>query len=384
MVFSLITVFLVTVYPYLPALNPTGRFVGVDIPFYEKKLLELNSLRDFPSIVSKAFISYADRPVSILLLFFGWKLTWLSAVEAAQFSPIILGLILVFATYMFARLLGFTQFSASMVMLFTSFSFHITVGMYGGFIANWIGLIFYYLFWGFLCLAMRSGSWLHCLTSMAFLGLLMFSHAETWGMSMGVLLLLFSLHFLKWIFKRRSGKNESLMLLAVLCFGALLNLARNAFLNVGLGKVEAVGVAQTSVSLGNLLNFWGILSESILSFKGISFINPLLDLLAFIGSLAVFLNRSRKSEIFKALIIGSSPLFLLGDRVLQTRIMYNLPIQIFALIGLYTISSALESRFEEAEAEKLKKLLTIYVILVNVNYALRCSFHLTTINFFPG
>ena len=184
MVFSLITVFLVTVYPYLPALNPTGRFVGVDIPFYEKKLLELNSLRDFPSIVSKAFISYADRPVSILLLFFGWKLTWLSAVEAAQFSLIILGLILVFATYMFARLLGFTQFSASMVMLFTSFSFHITVGMYGGFIANWIGLIFYYLFWGFLCLAMRSGSWLHCLTSMAFLGLLMFSHAETWGMSM--------------------------------------------------------------------------------------------------------------------------------------------------------------------------------------------------------
>ena len=107
-------------------------------------------------------------------------------------------------------------------------------------------------------------------------------------------------------------------------------------------------------------------------------------MLAFIGSLAVFLNRSRKSEIFKALIIGSSPLILLGDRVLQTRIMYNLPIQIFALIGLYTISSALESRFEEAEAEKLKKLLTIYVILVNVNYALRCSFHLTTINFFPG
>jgi hypothetical protein len=212
----------------------------------------------------------------------------------------------------------------------------------------------------------------------------MFSHAETWGMSMGVLLLLFSLHFLKWIFKRRSGKNESLMLLAVLCFGALLNLARNAFLNVGLGKVEAVGVAQTSVSLGNLLNFWGILNESILSFKGISFINPLLDLLAFIGNLAVFLNRSKKSEIFKALIIGSSLLFLLGDRVLQTRIMYNLPIQIFALIGLYTISSALESRFEEAEAEKLKKLLTIYVILVNVNYALRCSFHLTTINFFPG
>ena len=174
------------------------------------------------------------------------------------------------------------------------------------------------------------------------------------------------------------------MLLAVLCFGALLNLARNAFLNVGLGKVEAVGVAQTSVSLGNLLNFWGILNESILSFKGISFINPLLELLAFIGNLAVFLNRSKKSEIFKALIIGSSPLFLLGDRVLQTRIMYNLPIQIFALIGLYTISSALESRFEEAEAEKLKKLLTIYVILVNVNYALRCSFHLTTINFFPG
>ena len=44
-VFSLIAVLLVTIYPYLPALNPLGRFVGVDIPFYEKKLLELNSLR---------------------------------------------------------------------------------------------------------------------------------------------------------------------------------------------------------------------------------------------------------------------------------------------------------------------------------------------------
>lgn len=381
-VFSLMSVLLITVYPYLPALNPSEKFVGVDIPFYEKKLVELKSLGDFPSIVSAAFFHTPDRPLSILLLFFTWRLTWLSALEAAQFSPIILGLILILCTFLFARLLRFNFFSASLIMLFTSFSFHVTVGMYGGFIANWIALIFLYAFWGFIFVALKRKIWSYCLPAVVLQGLLMFSHVDTWAMSMGILFILFLLFLADWISKR-SNNFEWLMLLCVLVCGILLNMLRNNFLNVNLGNIEAAEVAKTSLSLGNLLMFWHILNVSLISYKGISFMNPILFILAFIGSLAIVFNDDLVSKIFKAFIIASAFPFLLGDQIMQTRIMYNLPLQIFASLGLYTLTVLVNLYFEPKEATKLNKLLVLLVVFVNLNYALRCSFHLTTINFFP-
>jgi len=382
-VFSLLSILLTTTYPYLPALNPSGKFVGVDIPFYEKALVELRGLGSFQDVVSAAFVHYQDRPLSILLLFFMWRLTWLSPLEAAQFSPVILGLTLVLCTFLFARLFRFNMFSASLTMLFTSFSFHVTVGMYGGFVANWVAVIFLYGFWGFTFAALKKGAW-SCLTpTVALQGLLFFSHANTWAMCMGVVLVLLLLFLLERISKGGDGFKCQILFTILFC-GVLLNTVRNSLLNVSLERVEAAEVAKTGISLENLQMFWHILNVSLFSYKGTSFMNPPLLALAFIGSLTIYFNDDKASKIFKAFIIASTFPFVLGDQVIQTRILYNLPLQIFALIGLYALQAAVEFCFEREEAAKLNKLLFLLVVFVNLNYALRCSFNLTAINFFPG
>lgn len=85
-----------------------------------------------------------------------------------------------------------------------------------------------------------------------------------------------------------------------------------------------------------------------------------------------------------AFLIASAFPFLLGNQVMQIRIMYNLPLQILAFLSLYTLTGTVTLCFERKEATKLNRLLTLLVVFVNVNYALRCSFYLITLNFFPA
>lgn len=380
---SIALVILVTAYPYMPNLNPSGRFVGVDIPHYERQLIELDSLPNFQSILFKAFFQSRDRPLSLLLLFGGWKLTWLSARQAVQFSPILLGLFLVLSTYFFTRQAGFNEFYASLSALLTATSYHITVGMYGGLIANWISLIFLYSFLGFIFACLRKGSWRLCAIALFFQSLLLFSHANTWNMAVGILTLFFVVLLLEWLVKRENSFRP-LMLLVVLIVGFSLNFLRNSVLGVALGTFEAAGVAESGISLLNIANLWQNLCFTLNVEMGISFMNPPLLFLACLGGLAVALNNKLASRFFTVSLATSSIPFVFGDKIVQTRILYNLPVHIYAIFGLLVLLNFVEKLVKDDKAkQRITVMLILLVILTNLNYALHCSFHLTQLNFFP-
>lgn len=383
MVASLALVILVAVYPYLPSLNPHGKFVGVDIPFYEKHLMELDSLGDFGGVVHKVFFPpFSDRPLSLLFLFSGWKLTWFSARQTVQFSPILLGLLLVLATYFFVRQAEFNRLSASFAMLFTVFSYHITVGMYGGLIANWISLVFLYVFLGFVFASLKKVSWRLFGVALAFQSFLLFSHANTWGMSMGILGVFFFVLLVE-CFVKRENSFRPLMLLMILVVGMSLNAIRNFALGISVGTVEVASVAQSGVSLTNLLSVWQTLRVSLGSYMGISFMNPVLLFLASLGGLAMTLNTRLVSRFFTASLVASSIPFFLGDNLVQTRILYDLPVHVFAFLGLLVLLSLAQQFFGGEEAKRIRFLLVLFVIFVCLNYVFRCSFYLTQVNFFP-
>jgi len=380
---SFVLVILVTVYPYMPSLNPSGKFVGVDIPYYKMQLLELDLLDNLYGVFHKVFFQSPYRPLSLSLLFLGWKLTWFSAGEAVQFSPILLGLLLVLAAYFFLRLAGFNRFCVSLAMLFTAASYHVTVGMYGGLLANWIGLIFLYLFVGFVFVGLKKRSWRFCVVALFFNSLLLFSHAYTWDMSMGILSVFFLVLFSKWLVKR-DNSFRPLMLLMILIVGFSLSILRNLVLGVGLGTVEAVGVGEISVSLVNIGNLWQTLLFSLGSEMGISFMNPVLLFLACVGGLAVALDNRLVSRFLTVCIIASSIPFIFGDQTAQTRILYDLPIHVFSIFGLFVVLSFFERLVKDQKVkERISLLFVLLLIFVNLNYALRCSFYLTQVDFFP-
>ena len=380
---SFVLVILVTVYPYMPSLNPSGKFVGVDIPYYRRQLMELDLFDDFYGVAHKVFLQSSDRPLSLSLLFLGWKLTWFSAGQAVQFSPILLGLLLVLATYFFVRQAGFNGFYASLTMLFTVASYHITVGMYGGLLANWISLVFLYLFGGFVFVGLKKGSWRFCAIALVFQSLLLFSHANTWGMSMGILSVFFLVLFLKWLVKH-DNSFRPLMLLLILIVGFSLNTLRNLALGVGLGTVDAAAVGESGVSLVNIKSLWQTLILSLGSEMGISFMNPILLFLAGLGGLAVALDNRLVSRFLMVCLIASSIPFIFGNQVVQTRILYDLPVHVFSIFGLVVLLNFVEQLVKDQKTkERISSLLVLLVIFVNLNYALRCSFYLTQINFFP-
>ena len=380
---SFVLVILITVYPYVPSLNPSGKFVGVDTPYYKRQLMELDLFDNLHGVVHKVFFQSPDRPFSLSLLFLGWKLTWFSAGDAVQFSPILLGLLLVLVTYFFLRQTGFNGFYVSLTMLFTAASHHITVGMYGGLLANWISLVFLYLFGGFVFVSLKKESWRFCAVALVFHSLLLFSHANTWDMSMGILSVFFLVLFLEWLIKR-DNSFRPLMLLVILIVGFSLNILRNLVLGVGLGTVEAVGVGESRISLANIGSLWQTLILSLGSEMGISFMNPILLFLAGVGGSAVALDNRLVSRFFTACIIASSIPFVFGNQVVQTRILYDLPVHIFSIFGLVVLLSLVEQLVKDQKVkERIGSLFVLVVIFVNLNYALRCSFYLTQVDFFP-
>jgi len=213
--------------------------------------------------------------------------------------------------------------------------------------------------------------------------LLLFSHANTWGMSMGILSVFFLVLFLKWLVKH-DNSFRPLMLLLILIVGFSLNTLRNLSLGVGLGTVDAAAVGESGVSLVNIKSLWQTLILSLGSEMGISFMNPILLFLAGLGGLAVALDNRLVSRFLMVCLIASSIPFIFGNQVVQTRILYDLPVHVFSIFGLVVLLNFVEQLVKDQKTkERISSLLVLLVIFVNLNYALRCSFYLTQINFFP-
>lgn len=382
---SCILVGLVTAYPYFPDLNPFGKFVATDVAhYYEPKLIELDSLGNMNGVISGVFqSSTGDRPLSLLMLFFGWKITGVSVGQALVLSEVMIGLLLVLATYFFVRFAGFNRFYASLATLFVAVSPHVTVGLYGGLLANMIGLVFFYLFWGLVLACLKTRSWRLCFLAALFQSLLLFSHANTWDMSIGILAFLFLILLLEWLINRKSYIGP-LMLLVISVFGVSMNFARNWALNMRIGTVEAVGVARSGVSSANLLGLWQTLGVSLGSYMGIAFMNPVLFFFAAVGGLFVAFDGRLLSRFLTACLAATSLPFILGDKVVQTRIMYDLPIPVFAFLGLLVSLGFVEKLFKSDESRRIRFLLILLIVLVEVNYAIYCSFYLTQLNLFPA
>lgn len=365
--------FLVSLYLYLPGLNPDGHPIGVDTPLYEDWLSELENRQPFEALAQFLF-RHPDRPLTLFALYLMKRATGLSALAVAKFFPLLLSPILVLSVYFFARKAFASNFVSVSAGFFAVSSFHVSVGLYAGFLANWVAIIESYLLIGFLSEALTRKSLAKVFVASLFSVLLLFTHAGTWGMILGILFI----HLVVSLTRKRSRaihSPESLTLLILVVFNLAIGIARNYALGLSLGNFETLREAQVLFSLDSLRSFWNDMLYALLHTMNGFFINPLALFLATLGGLVAVLNEKPLNRYLTSWLICSSIFFVFSSSWgIKTRILFNMPLPVFEALGLAAIIDAIERYVESDEAPKLKWFILILVFLISLNYIFRCAF----------
>jgi hypothetical protein len=248
--------------------------------------------------------------------------------------------------------------------------------MFGGFFSNWVALIFLYLAWGFLFWSLKGNSW-SLLGAATFLQVgVLFAHMETWEMTIGIGAVFFLIALARSM-ASKGGFLETKMMFVFLAANVAAAVARSVALRNSVSFVEAAQLSQAHLSWAFAGDFWRNLNVTLQMEMGISFVNPLMLFLACVGALVLALDDRLVSRFLNACALAATVPFIFGDWVIQTRVLYDLPTQIFACLGLLAALKLTGNLLGKSnEAARIKGLLFLAVVLVEVNYALRCSFNL--------
>jgi len=220
----LATAIFVGYYPYFQ--NPPW-LVGTDAYWrYYDPLLRINAQGLWGGL-SQALREW--HPASSILLYAGQLALGITPFEIVRLTPMILIVILAFATWWFVAR-GKTADFGLIVALFSALSVVTAVGMYSSIIANWMALVAWMLFFAYLAFRCdeRIGA-LDAAVLLLFSILILFIHPWTWGV-FAASILLFALVTLYQ--ERRRALKTTAVLVLVVVVDALLALASVTRINV--------------------------------------------------------------------------------------------------------------------------------------------------------
>src|SRR5207247_6091657 len=144
--------------PYRPDLNPTGSLVGIDRPLYLGWIGQMLA-RPLQQALQYSFVEGLEgsRPLLLVLLYLVASVG-ISPSQILEYLPMVLAPLLSLSTYVFVRYGYGSSSLGGLTVIFSSVSFYTTVGLWGGYYANWLALILVYLFLTSLLVFSRSPS----------------------------------------------------------------------------------------------------------------------------------------------------------------------------------------------------------------------------------
>jgi hypothetical protein len=327
--FMLLSV-IVALIPHLPTINPDNQQVGSDSSDYIimiNKLMKSNTPQEF---IQKLFVipTSGDRPLASLFFYTIVKSVPASISYTVDHLPIILGPGLVLAVFFLTRELTSNDTTSLLASFLTAVSFHTLIGIYSGIYANWFALIIGYLSLVFLIRFLKAPSKPNLLVYSTLLILLVFAHAYTWTM-----LTLFTGIFLVVTYKLNFYPRKNVIILLIVVLSSVaIDVARSILTGTGSGIQDDVGRARMAGTEQSAL-LWTNLTDTVQNYAGGLFGSFIILTL---GVYWFFRSNSRElSSIFILifLIMAILPL-LFGDGVIQSRMLYDIPFQIPAAIGL--------------------------------------------------
>jgi hypothetical protein len=377
---ALISAPLVAIYPHLATVNPTGTGVSVDEMYYMKWLSDIkaNANGEWIGLLTGAFtIVNGDRPFTLLLIMGIANLISVPELDVIRYLPVALAPMLAIASYSLVRYAGVLRNSknlklyASLAALFAAFSPQVVVGEYAGLLANWLALVPALFSILFLIRVWDSRdnreTAINLASFFAIFTLIIFIHLYTWLHLVAIVLLFTVLSFL---FSRKSvlvPKTKLALLLVLVMVGITVEFSKAAYFSV-----PAV-TASDSVVTNNVLEstdsrpMWDRLAFTLTAYVGGFLSNPVLLILSLVWVIKADFSKSLDRAIMCMFFLMSIPI-LIGSVEFQTRILYNTPMYVAAVLAL--------SRHSGAANRNLHSLLVIGIVLALATYTLRAMANL--------
>ena len=398
---------ILSLYPYLPTINPNMANISVDVVYYTQWLNDMMGSGNevggntgdgksmYTSIIGKAFIlNDGDRPLSLLLMFTIYKIVNIfTSVEVSmviRFMPLFLAPILTYIVYRFALILYNDRMIASIVALFTPFSYHFVVGIYAGFFANWLALIAMYATLICLLLYIKGERTLHLLSIFLCLVLVMLLHVYTWVYLIAGLILFTIISIILKLTSRDDVVNreinintrkviiirKELLLMLIIVASIVTDVVRAEALQISNGIERDIRIAEQGVGYEQFLARWGNLKYTFTTYVGGYFTNLPLLLLVLIWISRASIRNDRERILLSLIYVGSLAI-IFGDSVVQTRIFYNLPLHVAGIGGVMSMFLGSDKSLGKAGRERTSiiiiiiLLLSILILLIMANYTLR-------------
>jgi hypothetical protein len=331
---TLILVLSITVVliPHHPAINKQNRLVGVDtLDVYGRALNILLQSKTTQELIQQSFLlDGGDRPLTLLFLFSIVKAVPADLYHTVDNMPMILGPALILVVYFLTRQLTSNDTIALLASFMTAVSYHMLIGIYAGFYANWIALVIGYLSFVFLFRFLKKASILNLVSYSIVVMLLIFCHLYTWSILTIVAGIFLTVML---IFKNYPRKSVIILLLVVLS-SVVVDFVRWAVTSSGSGiekdiqaaYIYKIGLEQFSQRWANLIYAMQIHVGGLLS----NFIIIILGLYWVFRS-----NLKDPPTIFLIIFLstGIIPLFI-GNAVIQARVLFDIPFQVPAAIVL--------------------------------------------------
>jgi hypothetical protein len=334
-----------SIYPYLQSINPQNLLIGVDTEYY------INSTEILDSNVFQAFnITGGSRPLIHLAIFSIIRLTGINSLIVVKYFPILLNPLLTISVFFITYQIYRDEKHASWAAFFTASGYQVTINMYSFFLTNMLGLVLAFFSLGFLFRTLREDDISSLLVASLLGTLLVFTHPWTLSQYFASVTALTGFIFYRY---RTEGKEYKLLKPLIIYLGILViaEIAKSIFLK-GFG-----GMAAISLSFEGLEGFFEFWSHNIFSIQflyGGLHSNLILILLAIAG--AFLLDYENIYErYFTILIALTSTVFLIGTEMIKSRLLFNLPIGIFAALGFLHVLHRIENK-------KMKQVLTLFIV----------------------
>jgi len=354
---SLVVGSLLAFVPYRPDLNPSGTLVGIDSATYVSWISQMLQ-RPLLQALQYSFVEGLDgsRPLLLIPLYLVAS-TGVSPNLTIEYLPMVLAPLLSLSSYIFVR---FGQGSASLAgltALFTSTSFYVTVGMWGGYYANMLAIIIVFLFLTCLLQFSKSPSALMYGVMFALSVALFLTHPWTW-----VLVITASLVFALSVWKDTCHSIHLRSIIGIIISGVVLDVLKSS---VFATRTVAVDLATKVPTVEQVASFWTNLVDALLYTHGGILGNWLV---LGLGLLSVFASRFRdRFERLLILWVGvASVPFLLLDGYHQARIVYDLPIPVLGSIAVLFFLPQVGSR-----NVRWPGLLILLLLVLGTDYALK-------------
>jgi len=351
LLFSIFLSIAAALYPHSQAVNPEGNIVGVDIQNY------VNAAEIVDRDVSQAFkVMSGHRPIIFLVIYGFQRLIGSDVSTAVKFLPVILNPLMIAGAFFLAHEAFNDGWIAGWAAFFTACGYQVTVGMYSYFLTNMLALSLAFLSLGFLFRFLRRFGKINLVLSSILGFLLFFTHPWTFYQYIPAMFLIIAI---SWYRNRDEFPIMTTMFLCVLSLVLVgifkvLNFRGFSFFPV-FSYILAVSEGISSFWARNTFIF-RLLYGGLLSYV-------ILLSLALIG--IYLMDRKNINELYLTVFLALTSLFfLIGTYMIKSRLLYNIPIGIFASLGFNSIIRLNMS-------EDLKKILITFVIVTFTVYLFR-------------